>query len=218
MVLLKNKITEFKQKKLKQRKTLLKVAKELFSELGYNDFSIRTLMRGVKMPTTNFYYFFTSKRELYFALRILEYERITSSIQSIIKLDERKDYFKLIKDIFMVFLVIANKNYKYFDMIFDASFHNPGELGHYEKIYREKRFDFIFIIRDFFEEGIKENKLRAVEPINLTFIMWTKIKGIAKDYNELSTSELELKEIINAEEYKKDAITEFDNWLKTLII
>ncbi len=161
------------QKKQERYQYLLTVAKSLITEKGFNNFSLRDVARNANMAPSNVYNYFQGKRELWFALVSMEFEKYLQALFE--TLGEIKIVNAQLLESFAQFhLDFAMNNPWEYEMMFVVRPPHADEIGPIEKNHRPVVFETLL---DIMKKGVLEGTLKKADPLYLAYYFWGTLHG-----------------------------------------
>lgn len=162
-----------KEAKEQQIKKIIDEARNLFIEVGTRGFSMRALAKRLDMSQGNLYNYWSSKRELWYAIvkrDFADFEReITAAISS-----HKGTVVELLEDLADFYFNFAESNYRRYQIMFilppppaDSSGKNGAE-------FEPQSIHMLLLV---LENAIAEADVKNADPKKLALYLWTVIHG-----------------------------------------
>ena len=149
--------------------------RELFLRYGAGGFTLRALATELEMGQASLYTYFSSKRELWFAIVEEDFKEVESKIQQHIENYTGK-YIELPVQIAQIYFDAINEDYRKFRLIFKTSPPKSSKKGPIERNYEIRT---IKILEDVFEKASHNGEIQERETIKLGYFTWSIIFGTA---------------------------------------
>ncbi len=166
-----------KSKKEEKYYRILETGKDLFMDDGIEGFSMRALARKLAMSKGNLYNYVQSKRELWFGIVSLEYEKFEDKLRKVAEKDFGSSVDKLVS-IGVFFLDFCGEDYRRFQMMFLTPPPKSGKRGPIEEEF--KYTNILGYIRELFQKAVENNEIKEKDTHSLTLFYWAHILGVAK--------------------------------------
>jgi TetR/AcrR family transcriptional regulator, repressor of fatR-cypB operon len=191
---------------------IMEAGKRLFVKYGNNGFSMRDLAKNLEMSQGNIYNYFSSKRELWFAIQQKERSQLYQEFEVILKennLSSQKQVFKIVTK----YLNIARTNYPRVNIMFqDTPPESNKPPGDCEKNYKIR--SPLLLVRDFIRRAIQKGDWQKEDADKITYFYWAIIYGISEISQMITEMDLHFDTKISIEEFHKyglDKLTELLN-------
>ena len=162
--------------KIVQKEMILDKAKELFLRTGREGFSLRALARELGMAPSNIYNYFSTKRELWFAVVMREFESFERIFEDIV-LEEgvTVDAFRRLAFEYLQF-GFSHPD-EYWMMFVVPAPHSDG-LGPIERGHQPRSLLFLkeLVVKGL-EKGLFKDKYRVVDVDSIVFYFWSVLHG-----------------------------------------
>lgn len=166
-----------KTKKEEKYYRILETGKKLFMDDGVEGFSMRALARHLSMSKGNLYNYVKSKRELWFGIVTLEYEKFESKLHVLAENDFESSVDRLIA-IGTFFLNFCAEDYRRFQMMFLTPPPRSEKRGPIEEEFKYN--NILGYIRKLFQDAIDKGEIKEKDAHSLTLYYWAHILGAAK--------------------------------------
>ena len=164
-------------KKEKKYFQILSTGRKLFMSHGIEGFSMRALARQLTMSKGNLYNYVKSKRELWFGIVTLEYEKFQEKLEKIIS-DHKGKHIPLLVEIGSFFLKFCAKDYRRFQMMFLTPPPKSEVRGPIEEEFKYN--NLLGFVREIFLGAIEAKEIKSQNADSMTLYYWGTILGAAK--------------------------------------
>ena len=196
-----------KSKKEEKFTRILETGKTLFMNHGIEGFSMRALARKLSMSKGNLYNYVKSKRELWFGIVSMEYEKFETKLQNLASKDYKSSVDRLI-EIGTFFLNFCGEDYRRFQMMFLTPPPKSEKRGPIEEEFKYN--NILGYIRHLFQEAINNGEIQEQDAHSLTLYYWGHILGAAKVEANLEPMNLFMKNYFeNKPTYSRDQFRAF---------
>ncbi|PXF53173.1 MAG: TetR/AcrR family transcriptional regulator [Deltaproteobacteria bacterium] len=161
------KLSRREREKLRQRRDMLAVALELFSEKGYHNVSMHEIAEKAEFAIGTLYKFFKNKEDLYKSLIVEQADRFHEALTKAIgetddEIEKLRNYVKTKGAVFMENVPVIRL---YFAETRGASFNIKAGL---DREIRERYGQFLHTLAPVFERGMKKKRFHKIaEPYQL---------------------------------------------------
>ncbi|MBW1967108.1 MAG: TetR/AcrR family transcriptional regulator [Thermodesulfobacteriota bacterium] len=161
------KLSRREREKLRQRRDMLAVALELFSEKGYHNVSMHEIAEKAEFAIGTLYKFFKNKEDLYKSLIVEQADRFHEALTKAIgetddEIEKLRNYVKTKGAVFMENVPVIRL---YFAETRGASFNIKAGL---DREIRERYGQFLHTLASVFERGMKKKRFHKIaEPYQL---------------------------------------------------
>ncbi len=164
-----------KEAKEKQIKRIINEARDLFYEAGSSGFSMRSLAKRLDMSQGNIYNYWSSKRDLWYAIMQHDFTLFENDLNDIVVKHEGL-FIDLLGKLAYFYLNFSNTNYKQYQMMFVLP--PPPAEGKSEKEagFEPQTINLLFKI---VEKYLGESKLKGIDSRKLTLYLWSIMHGAA---------------------------------------
>jgi AcrR family transcriptional regulator len=139
---------------------IIKVGADMFA--SEQSFSTRKLANKLHITQGNLYNYFSSKRELWIAIRKHDFQIIKDEFTGIIR-NHKGSYISLIEKLMIFFLDYSSENPNSWKMMFLIDPPKSKQIGPIEKNYEPVQL--FEVILDLFNQGVKRGEIRDVSPL-----------------------------------------------------
>ncbi len=162
--------------------------KELFVQYGNYGFSMRDLAKKLEMSQGNIYNYFSSKRELWFAIQQQELNFLKQQFELITQ-DQKLSYNQRIYKILEQYLEISLTNYSRINFMFqDTPPESIKEPGVYEQNYNIR--SPVLFVRDFIQEGVDKGELQVKNVDEFTYLYYALAYGVSEVSHKMNDIDL----------------------------
>lgn len=167
-------LIERREKEKRERRSLiLKTARRLFLEKGFENVSIRRIAEKIEYSPATIYLYFKDKNDILFALHAEGFEKFYEEQQAILSV--RDPWKRLLKHA-EVYLSFAMKNPEYYDLMFIMR-------GPFEEMKTKEEWDVGMRSYEFLKQNIKDcidaGSLPGANLDAAAFAFWSFVHGIS---------------------------------------
>jgi AcrR family transcriptional regulator len=210
------------EKREDQIEKILEAGRQLFLDEGVEGFSMRNLAEKLDMTKNNLYNYYTSKRELWIALRNKFYNQFYEENLEI-KLNHKGNVCDLILKLFEHFFEFAEKDFGVFSMMHARTTAPPSDkIGEEERKY--EGFRLLDGNTRLLKEAKKQGETKFENPALVSLFLYSLIFGATYvDMNRrepnvlLENIQNSIKEI-TSEEYQNYVLNIIEKLLKSNIL
>ena len=157
------------------KETILRAAKELFLEKGYDATSMRNIAEKIEYSPATIYLHFKDKNEVFYALHQEGFRMLVASFRTLINVS---DPFERLKAMGQVYINFAIENPDFYQLMFVMQ--EPMEVLELDiaKCWDEGEDAFRFLVETVVacqEKGY----FKGMEPTGLSFTVWSTVHGLA---------------------------------------
>jgi len=164
-----------KEAKEKQIKRIINEARYLFFEVGSRGFSMRSLAKRLNMSQGNLYNYWSSKRDLWFAIIQYDFSIFEKDLNKIVEKHEGS-LIDLLDKLAHFYLNFARLNYKQYQMMFVLTPPPAESKGTKEIEFEPQTINLLFeVVEKFLEEG----GMKKIDSRKLTLYLWSIMHGAA---------------------------------------
>jgi AcrR family transcriptional regulator len=200
--------------KAEQVKKIIEISREIFLTDGFKGFSMRTVANRLGMSQSNLYNYWSSKRELWYAIirhdfQVFEDELmklVSSHKGSLIELLEKFGYF---------YFKFAEDNFRRYQMMFVLPPPPSGTVGPTELEFEPTTIQtLVTMLRKADESGI----LKGVDVEKLSLYLWSVVHGVTYvSHSVVFHPDSKMKNFGAAEDFQKFVIELLKAQLNTFI-
>ena len=205
-------LTPFKKQKLKERDLIIEIGGNLFLSKGFRGFSIKRLTAKLNMPKSNFYTHFPSKRELFYAFKISEYQKFYEKFHAFAESQDCAILEKLTR-LMRFYMNHAAHDFLHFNLIFATHAPPSEKFGPIEKEFNARPNIMMAELVRIIQSAIVRGELKPIDPLHCTYFLWALIYGNIQTIERIKTGRLG-----DYLAYETFAIREMRNYLKTLLV
>ncbi len=177
----KRKIARTEKDKSKLYQEIIDIGRELFTSRGSHGFSTRELAARLNMTQPNLYNYVKSKRELWVAIRIQDYENLVYQMESLIN-EHQGNHVDLFEKMVIFFLDFVKNDYKRYQMLFLIPPPRSKKRGPLEKGY--KLVNPLNIIKDVVRKAMEAGEIKEEDVDYFTYYFFGLTYGMAYIENE----------------------------------
>ena len=164
-----------KEAKEKQVNRIINEARDLFFEAGASGFNMRSLAKRLDMSQGNLYNYWTSKRDLWYAIIQHDFALFEKELNNIVEIHEGS-LIDLLDKLAHFYLNFARINYKQYQMMFVLPPPPAEKKGTKEAGFEPQTINLLFeIVKKFLEES----ELKKIDSRKLTLYLWSIMHGAA---------------------------------------
>jgi len=205
-------LTPFKKQKLKERELIIEIGGNLFLSKSFQGFSIKRLSEKLNIPKSNFYTHFQSKRELFYAFKIREYQKFYDKFHAFAESQDCAILEKLTR-LTRFYMNYAAHDFHQFNLIF-ATQAPPSEIfGPIEQEFNARPNIMMAEMVRIIQVAIDNGELKTLDPLHCAYFLWAMIYGNIQTIERIKTGRLG-----DYLAYETFAIVEMRNYLKTLLV
>lgn len=163
------------RRRMEQRDTILKAARDLFVEVGYEKFSMRRLARRIGYSPTTIYIYFKDKRALILSLCEELFEHYLTALQGLAR--QESDPLQRLRRAFLFWVRFGLDNPEHYRVVFytyAAIYGSPREFLAQDSLARRAYFFQRKIVNDCIVAG----EFRAMDPDTATQAIWVAMHGV----------------------------------------
>ena len=162
-----------KEAKEQQIQNIIDEARNLFIEVGTRGFSMRALAKRLNMSQGNLYNYWSSKRELWYAILKRDFTDFENEIKMIIT-SHKGTVIELLENLADFYFDFAESNYRRYQMMFIIPPPPAESSGSVEDEFEPQSINMLLLI---IENAILELNLEGIEAKKLSLYLWTVIHG-----------------------------------------
>ena len=166
-----------KERKLKEkeelRELILKAAREIFLEKGYDNTSIRNIADRIEYSPGTIYLYFKDKDSIFHALQTEGFQLMSKQMRV---LQSVADPFERLTAMGRIYLSFANEYPDYYDLMFVIR--APMNVLEDEECWNEGQGSFnmlVNVVTDCFRVG----RFKDHDPEELAYVIWSTVHGMA---------------------------------------
>lgn len=159
--------------KAEQIKKIIETSREIFLKDGFKGFSMRTVANRLGMSQSNLYNYWSSKRELWYAIIRYDFKEFDDELQKIAT-THKGNFIELLEKFGYFYFKFAGENYKRYQMMFVLPPPPAESVGPTELDFEPKTIETIVMI---LKEADKSGLLRRVDIERLALYLWSVIHG-----------------------------------------
>ncbi len=157
------------------KETILKAAKELFLEKGYEATSMRNIAERIEYSPATIYLHFKDKNEVFYALHKEGFRMLVTAFKT---LETVADPFERIKAMGHVYVNFATENPDFYQLMFVM--HEPMEVLELDlTLCWDEGDDAFRVLLETVIECQKKGYFKGFEPNGFSFLVWSTVHGIA---------------------------------------
>lgn len=164
-----------KEAKEKQANRIINEARDLFFEVGSSGFSMRSLAKRLDMSQGNLYNYWSSKRDLWFAIIQHDFSLFENDLNDIVE-KHQGPFIDLLDKLAHFYLNFARIHYKQYQMMFVLPPPPAESKGIKEAGFEPQTINLLFEI---VEKFLEENGLKKIDSRKLTLYLWSIMHGAA---------------------------------------
>ena len=158
------------------REVILRTARELFLELGYNGISMRTIASKADLTTGAVYFHFKNKMEIYRTICLEAVDILIEKFKSAVATQNDAQH-KLIST-YDAYGAFYNENREYYNLLMEyKSAYGSNQGGEMDEIV-EKMKQLMQIMSDALLEGVENQVYRNIDPIKLSLLLASVTEGM----------------------------------------
>jgi AcrR family transcriptional regulator len=161
--------------RIEQRDTILKEARDLFVEVGYEKFSMRRLARRIGCSPTTIYIYFNDKRALILSLCEELFERYLAELKRLAR--QENDPLERLRLAFLFWLRFGIDNPEHYRIVFytyPAIYGTPEEFMARDSLARRA----YVLQRKIVSDCIMAGAFRPMDPDVATQAIWAAVHGV----------------------------------------
>lgn len=170
----KKKAYRSKEEKENRFNEIIEVGRELFVSKGTYGFSTHALAKKLNMSQANLYTYVKSKRELWIAIRIQDFEELKRQMQKIVD-DHDGSTISLLLKLGDFYLDFANEEYRRFQMMFIIPLPPSDKEGPIEEEYRTP--NPLDVVRNVLRKGMEAGEIKKWDVENLAYYLYSLYHG-----------------------------------------
>lgn len=155
-------------------KTIIEKGRELFTEKGF-DLSMRDIAKSLDTQASSLYRHVQSKRELWFAITIKDFEVFGDGMNEIARNHLGKPA-ELLKNIAYYFLRFAREDFNRFKLMFLYEPPKDEKIGPFEQACNPESLTYLI---EFCQLLIKDEQLTKISPEQLAILYYSQLLGYA---------------------------------------
>lgn len=157
------------------KETILRAAKELFLEKGYEATSMRNIAEKIEYSPATIYLHFKDKNEVFYALHKEGFRMLVSAFQT---LKNVSDPFERLKAMGHVYVNFASENPDFYQLMFVM--HEPLEVLELDlSLGWEEGDDAFRVLLETVNECQQRGYFKGFEPNGFSFTVWSTVHGLA---------------------------------------
>jgi len=162
-----------KEAKDKQTSHIINVARDLFVEEGVRGFSMRALASRLNMSQGNLYNYWSSKRDLWYAIIEHDFSELEEAIRQVV-VNHAGSTIELLEKLAYFYFDFARTNNSQYRMMFILP-PPPAE----KKGITETEFEptTIALLLDIIEQAISTGEFKDTDAKKMTLYLWTVVHG-----------------------------------------
>lgn len=149
----------------KLRQSIIDQAFKIGIQEGFDELSVRKITKKMRYSTGVIYHHFKNKQEIIDAIVATETARLNALITDL--LDERKDIVSNMRTVFHRIMILAREEPEKYNLVVLRKYSTP----------QSQRPQWIDHLSQEFEKGVREGLLRAVDPGQIAFAIWSSFLG-----------------------------------------
>ena len=159
--------------KAKQVKKIIETSREIFLNDGFKGFSMRTVANRLGMSQSNLYNYWSSKRELWYAIIRYDFKAFEEELAIIID-NHKGSIIELLEKISYFYFRFADENPKRFQMMFVLPPPPAEKVGPTELEFEPKTIEKLMML---LKKADMDGILKEVNVEKLTLYLWSVIHG-----------------------------------------
>jgi len=157
------------------KETILRAAKELFLEKGYEATSMRNIAEKIEYSPATIYLHFKDKNEVFYALHKEGFRMLVSAFKT---LESVSDPFERLKAMGHVYVNFANENPDFYQLMFVMA--QPLEVLKLDlTLCWDEGDDAFRVLLETVNECQQRGYFKGFEPNGLSFMFWSTVHGLA---------------------------------------
>ncbi|TFH28733.1 MAG: TetR/AcrR family transcriptional regulator [Promethearchaeota archaeon] len=205
-------ITPFQKQKQIERDLIIEIGGNLFLSKGFQGFSLRLLTEKLNMPKSNFYTHFQSKRELFYAFKIQEYQKFHEKFHALVESQICVILEKLTR-LMRFYMNYAAQDFHRFQLIFATQAPPFEKFGPIEQEFNAQPNIMIAELVRIIQSAISNGEIKPINPLHCTYFLWAIMYGNIQTIDRIKSGRLG-----DYLAYENYAIEEMRNYLKTLLV
>jgi AcrR family transcriptional regulator len=159
--------------KAEQIKKIIETSREIFLKDGFKGFSMRTVANRLGMSQSNLYNYWSSKRELWYAILRYDFKEFDDELRKIAT-NHKGSFIELLEKFGYFYFKFAGENYKRYQMMFVLPPPPAESVGPTELEFEPKTIETIVTI---LKDADKSGLLKGVDIERLALYLWSVIHG-----------------------------------------
>ncbi len=161
------------EKKATQFQKILTEGRKLFLKYGSEGFSMRAIAKKVDMQQGNLYNYVQSKRELWFAVILEDFQKFTENMKAVIDTHQGSS-IDLLEKLAEFYLNFAIEDIERYRMMFMTPAPPSSSIGPIESNYQPESFDLMLQVVN---QAVDNKELSNVDPTKFTMFIWGIVHG-----------------------------------------
>ncbi|MEJ0055130.1 MAG: TetR/AcrR family transcriptional regulator [Bacteroidota bacterium] len=157
------------------KETILRAAKELFLEKGYEATSMRNIAERIEYSAATIYLHFKDKNEVFYALHKEGFRMLVSAFKT---LENVSDPFERLKAMGHVYVNFANENPDFYQLMFVMT--QPLEVLKLDlTLCWDEGDDAFRVLLETVNACQQKGYFKGFEPNGFSFMVWSTVHGLA---------------------------------------
>ena len=162
-----------KEAKAQQIRKIIEEARNLFIDVGTKGFSMRALAKRLDMSQGNLYNYWSSKRELWFAIIEQDFADFENEITKVVT-SHKGTMVELLEDLADFYFDFAESNFRRYQIMFILPPPPAESSKSAEGEFEPKSINMLLMI---LENAISEANIQITDSKKLALYLWTVIHG-----------------------------------------